>query len=185
MKKLMTIIYTLIFIVILGAFLFPVFARPGIYSHRPTAHANMKQLGTGFLIYAVDYDERLPNATSQTTVKSQLNPYVKNDSLWDPIKDTTLPVKFNMNIAGTLSTDKPIGYPKADQTEITLAYALTDPKQKSQGAFITRQDSSAKFIRLPELFDSLQFQIDRTNVTLAPTDYIAPTSEELLKDQVK
>lgn len=183
MKQLMTFIYALIFIAILGVLLFPVFAGPG--SLRPAAYANMKQLGTGFLIYAVDYDERLPNATSQTTVKSQLNPYVKNDSLWEPIKETTFPVKFNLNIAGTLSTDKPIGYPKADQTEITLAYALTDPNQKIQGAFITRQDYSAIFVRLPELFDSLQFQFDRTGVTLAPTDYIAPRFEEVFKDQVK
>jgi hypothetical protein len=188
MKRILPFVYAILTTAILGAILFPFFARPSIYYHRTTSISKLKQLGTGHLIYAADYDERLPHSTSQTTIISQLNPYVKDDSLWDSVKDVSLPAKFNFNIAGALTTDKPIGYPKTDPTEITLLYALTDPKYKIQGAFQTRLDSSAKLIRLPELLDSLTLQFDRSGVTLAPPDYIAPTHEELqrqLKDQVK
>lgn len=188
MKRILPFVYVILIIAIVGALLYPFFAKPNIYEHRRTALSNLKQLGTGNLIYTADYDERLPNSTSQSTVISQLNPYVRNDSLWDSIRDVSLSVNFNFNIAGALTTGMPIGYPNTEPTKITLLYALTDPKYKIQGAFQTRLDSSAKLIRLPELFDSLTFQFDRSGITLAPPDYIAPTSEELeelFKDQVK
>ncbi len=47
-------------IAILAAILFPVFAKARDQARKTSCLSNMKQLGLGFLMYAQDYDERLP-----------------------------------------------------------------------------------------------------------------------------
>ncbi|HSV72286.1 MAG TPA: DUF1559 domain-containing protein [Chthonomonadales bacterium] len=47
-------------IAILAAILFPVFARAREQARRTSCLSNLKQISLGFLMYAQDYDERLP-----------------------------------------------------------------------------------------------------------------------------
>lgn len=47
-------------IAILAAILFPVFARAREQARKTSCLSNLKQLGLGFMMYAQDYDEKLP-----------------------------------------------------------------------------------------------------------------------------
>src|SRR5918994_5557325 len=47
-------------IAILAAILFPVFAQARAKARQSACLSNMKQLGTGLIMYAQDYDETLP-----------------------------------------------------------------------------------------------------------------------------
>ncbi len=47
-------------IAILAAILFPVFAQARAGARQATCLNNMKQIGTGLMMYAQDYDETLP-----------------------------------------------------------------------------------------------------------------------------
>src|SRR5437879_3696329 len=47
-------------IAILAAILFPVFAQARAKARQAACLSNMKQLGTGLMMYAQDYDETLP-----------------------------------------------------------------------------------------------------------------------------
>src|SRR5690349_20614264 len=49
-------------IAILAAILFPVFAQAREKARQTACLSNMKQLGTAFMLYVQDYDERLPNS---------------------------------------------------------------------------------------------------------------------------
>lgn len=49
-------------IAILAAILFPVFAQAREKARQTSCLSNMKQLGTAFMMYTQDYDERLPNS---------------------------------------------------------------------------------------------------------------------------
>jgi prepilin-type N-terminal cleavage/methylation domain-containing protein/prepilin-type processing-associated H-X9-DG protein len=70
-------------IAILAAILFPVFASAKLAAKKTVDLSNMKQVGTGFLLYANDYDDRFPltsfpTATNSWAIRTQ--PYVKS---WD------------------------------------------------------------------------------------------------------
>jgi prepilin-type N-terminal cleavage/methylation domain-containing protein/prepilin-type processing-associated H-X9-DG protein len=77
-------------IAILAAILFPVFAKAREKARQTSCLSNVKQLGVGLMMYAQDYDERLP-ATYQRGVAGEdwplvswrmmINPYVKNAQL--------------------------------------------------------------------------------------------------------
>lgn len=73
-------------IAILAAILFPVFARARESARATTCRSNLKQLGSAFMMYIQDYDEKLPRIwtgnsdirTGITNWGSALLPYVKN-----------------------------------------------------------------------------------------------------------
>lgn len=72
-------------IAILAAILFPVFARARENARKATCGSNEKQLATGILMYAQDYDERLPlvyddgaGAQNRSIWAEKVAPYVKN-----------------------------------------------------------------------------------------------------------
>src|SRR3954464_8321432 len=78
-------------IAILTAILFPVFAQAREKARQAACLSNMKQLGTGLMIYVQDYDEVLPftgftyiqgvsvNDLRQPKWMDVLQPYAKND----------------------------------------------------------------------------------------------------------
>jgi prepilin-type N-terminal cleavage/methylation domain-containing protein/prepilin-type processing-associated H-X9-DG protein len=81
-------------IAILAAILFPVFAQAREAARKTTCLSNLRQLGTGLMMYAQDFDETLP-ASSFAAVPGQsinsirnpkwadvIQPYVKNDQLF-------------------------------------------------------------------------------------------------------
>jgi prepilin-type N-terminal cleavage/methylation domain-containing protein len=79
-------------IAILAAILFPVFARARESARRAACLSNMKQVTTGVLMYAQDYDEVLPfmDGTGRTNYAvdpraiwiNGTMPYVKNAAVW-------------------------------------------------------------------------------------------------------
>jgi prepilin-type N-terminal cleavage/methylation domain-containing protein/prepilin-type processing-associated H-X9-DG protein len=88
MKKAFTLIELLVviaIIAILAAILFPVFAQAKAAAKRTTALSSVKQISTGWQIYASDYDDRAINVSSggaqgvhRTDFWVVMQPYVKN-----------------------------------------------------------------------------------------------------------
>ena len=71
-------------IAILAAILFPVFARARENARKSTCQSNLKQWGTGAMMYAQDYDERFPKHGARCSTGNdpcqlyKLDPYLKN-----------------------------------------------------------------------------------------------------------
>jgi len=80
-------------IAILAAILFPVFAQAREKARATMCLSNLKQIGLGFMMYAQDYDEVLPNShycTDGTSScvealkvrwRNAISPYIKNDQI--------------------------------------------------------------------------------------------------------
>jgi prepilin-type N-terminal cleavage/methylation domain-containing protein/prepilin-type processing-associated H-X9-DG protein len=77
-------------IAILAAILFPVFARAREKARQTSCLSNVKQIGLGLLMYAQDYDERLPGTYQKETAadwpllkwSTLMAPYVKNSQIF-------------------------------------------------------------------------------------------------------
>jgi prepilin-type N-terminal cleavage/methylation domain-containing protein/prepilin-type processing-associated H-X9-DG protein len=80
-------------IAILAAILFPVFAQARERARSVSCLSNIKQLGTGLMMYVQDYDETMPAAfatvapingggTNAIPYDQQLMPYIKNNQLF-------------------------------------------------------------------------------------------------------
>jgi prepilin-type N-terminal cleavage/methylation domain-containing protein/prepilin-type processing-associated H-X9-DG protein len=75
-------------IAILASILFPVFARAREKARQANCLSNMKQLGTGILMYAQDYDEKYPPVLQkegvdwQYSIVDRLDPYLKSRGIW-------------------------------------------------------------------------------------------------------
>src|SRR5205809_4296461 len=71
-------------IAILAAILFPVFAQARERARMTTCVSNMRQIGTGLMMYVQDYDETYPfiRFTSDTSWiwKNAIQPYMKNQA---------------------------------------------------------------------------------------------------------
>lgn len=72
---------------ILAAILFPVFAQAREKARQISCASNQRQLGTAILMYAQDYEERLPLAAypvgvSFVTWHDLLDPYTRNRQIW-------------------------------------------------------------------------------------------------------
>ena len=103
-------------IAILAAILFPVFAKAREKARQASCLSNLKQIGLGLMMYAQDFDERLP-ATYQWMVwgnnwplyswRGAMYPYVKNSQLFvcpsdsspgnDPSPNSLGPVSYAAN----------------------------------------------------------------------------------------
>lgn len=70
-------------IAILAAILFPVFARAREKARQSACTSNLKQLALGCLMYAQDYDERMPPRyyTGYNWLDYLVQPYIKNAQL--------------------------------------------------------------------------------------------------------
>jgi prepilin-type processing-associated H-X9-DG protein len=76
-------------IAILAAILFPVFAQAREKARQAACLSNMKQIGTGTMMYVQDYDETYPLRYTaaringrQTTWKDMVQPYIKNEQVY-------------------------------------------------------------------------------------------------------
>lgn len=70
-------------IAILAAILFPVFAQAREAARKSSCQSNLKQIGSGIMMYVQDYDERFPTVRSANTNAFQdwrqsIFPYTKN-----------------------------------------------------------------------------------------------------------
>jgi hypothetical protein len=61
---------------------FGIFQLARIRARNSASVSNLKQLGTALLIYAQDYDERLPPVADAGSARELLNPYVKNEQIF-------------------------------------------------------------------------------------------------------
>ncbi len=107
MKKhgftLIELLVVIAIIAILAAILFPVFARAREKARQATCLSNAKQIGLGFMMYAQDYDERIPNyrhdypgrtAAYWTVLWPMLiQPYIKNMQVYYCPSDPDAPTR--------------------------------------------------------------------------------------------
>lgn len=97
-KKGFTLIELLVVIAIialLAAILFPVFARARENARRSSCQSNLKQVGLGFMQYAQDYDEAMPQPISFPSSggvwecwQSRLAPYIKSSQVFQCPSDS-------------------------------------------------------------------------------------------------
>ncbi|RYF36074.1 MAG: DUF1559 domain-containing protein, partial [Cytophagaceae bacterium] len=83
MKRAFTLVEAVIVVagvVILAAFLWPVFERARGSQRRDSCQSNLKQMGLGFMQYIRDYDEKLPSARTIALKgwADVLQPYIKS-----------------------------------------------------------------------------------------------------------
>ncbi len=74
--------------------------QPGLQqdSDLTQAQNNVKALGVSIMMYATDYDDRLPYAASTEAIKRQVYPYCKKMSLWKhPVRGEVL---YNTSLSG-------------------------------------------------------------------------------------
>src|ERR1051326_4831617 len=87
-------------IAILAAILFPVFAQARESARMSSCLSNLKQIGTGTMMYVQDYDEKYPNTIawgrmwtgvwvanpaqpdSLRYLPDLIDPYIKNKDIW-------------------------------------------------------------------------------------------------------
>ncbi len=88
-------------IAILAAILFPVFARAREKARQSSCLSNIKQIGTGVLMYVQDYDQRFPLAVWYGAAAQWYNsvrPYVQNEQIF--YCPTQMPLNDPPTIAG-------------------------------------------------------------------------------------
>src|SRR5215208_5366699 len=110
-------------IAILAAILFPVFAQARLRAHLATCVSNLHQMGTAMLMYAQDYDERMP--ITQTNLKAfygnqantdydlrwnygftVIQPYIKNTKIYDdPVCDVWAESPATAKLPDAISVD--------------------------------------------------------------------------------
>src|ERR1044072_7200814 len=86
-------------IAILAAILFPVFAQAREKARQATCLSNLKQIGTGVVMYVQDYDEIYPlsqyftggpaGSGHQVSWQAEVYPYIKNDTAFRSASGTT------------------------------------------------------------------------------------------------
>lgn len=101
-------------IAILAAILFPVFARAREAARATSCASNLKQLGTAFIMYVQDYDERfMPGGQAAGTCPlDRLQPYTKNRQIWvcpsddnAAVRAMTSPLNVSYNINNQIAGD--------------------------------------------------------------------------------
>jgi prepilin-type N-terminal cleavage/methylation domain-containing protein len=131
-------------IAILGAILFPVFAQAREKARQAACLSNGKQIATGLMMYAQDYDERLPRWWTPTggqnnqarDWKNDIEPYVKN---WDiyrcPSRNTQWP-GYGYN--AFFATDTGVAMPTIQFTTRQLLVADVRPEQPNGKTAVDR-----------------------------------------------
>lgn len=108
-------------IAILAAILFPVFAQAREAARKTACLNNLKQMGTGLLMYSQDFDEELPPAwigypavpfPGQARWMDVVQPYVKNTQIFSCPSSTAkyAPVPSGGTVNGSGVADKNGGY---------------------------------------------------------------------------
>ncbi|MCW3061075.1 MAG: prepilin-type N-terminal cleavage/methylation domain [Capsulimonas sp.] len=69
-------------IAILAAILFPVFAQAREKARQAACLSNMKQIGTGMMMYTQDYDESIVPSSNSTSWPTMIYSYIKNTQVF-------------------------------------------------------------------------------------------------------
>lgn len=132
-------------------------------SSAATALANIKQLGIGLSILAVDYDDNLPYVESTAHLYKIAEPYLKNLQLTKSLNPSGGRLLFNISLAGvnTFSIEEP--------SETPLVY---DEKPWPDGRrLVFFADGSAKFLSALEwgmVVPNLKLNLPRKGKPLKP-----------------
>jgi prepilin-type N-terminal cleavage/methylation domain-containing protein len=114
-------------VAILAAILMPVFARAREKARQGSCQSNTKNLATAILMYAQDYDERLPAGSRTTAIGAirwggQIQPYVKNLQIF------TCPSANQFTYGGVSGPTGGYGYNACTLNNISLA-EITKPAE--------------------------------------------------------
>jgi len=159
-----------VFFILLAHSMIHVFNSAKIAAARSQALSNVKSTSYAIFIYSTDFDDRLPNATSMPTLRAQTKSYTgeNGDIHWKSDIDF-LANTFNFNLSGVkIASIAPID---SDQVEHVLLYRI--PRGNAHRPMVARLDTSTKSMKIEQLLQSLQIQYNRTDITLAPADYLA------------
>lgn len=109
-------------IAILAAILFPVFAKAREAARKTACINNLKQIGTGIMMYAQDYDETLPSAPFANAPAGLWNTPTWNNYGWSYAFILLDPYIKNTQVFGCPSSRKQMVGP-APQINMTYAYS--------------------------------------------------------------
>lgn len=174
MKTFLKFSAAVIAIAIIAALVFPVYVNHHPPSPKSHLMSNMKQIGTGLMIYTLDYDGLLPNTQTRDQLITALEPYTKNPRLFEPVQENFhLPFEFNSNLAG-VQIDLPQGIPLRDKqnfmspSEAVMLYSIITRKGEPP-AILTYADTSTRPLPKQEPFNPVLIfgpQFDRGNTKL-------------------
>ncbi len=164
MRKGFTLIELLVviaIIAILAAILFPVFARAREKARQTSCLSNLKEIGLGILMYAQDYDEKLPRSGGYRSFTElsdpigrcywfmQTVPYIKNSQIFScPSYDN------NRVYSGGTSGPHPDFPDGVNYSYNTYANTLAIAKIKHPTAFGLCVDGTNNYWRLQRAPDS-------------------------------
>lgn len=133
-------------IAILAAILFPVFSQARERARSVSCLSNLKQIGTGWLMYAQDYDERMPSAFAYSVEDGWLQYWYGR-------------TKYDSSIAARVTDHtKGLIFPYTKSTQIFGCLTLQDPENRtsygvSSAAYYyaegTKNDGSANYVGVP------------------------------------
>lgn len=154
---------------VLVALLFPLFAQPKTTNDK--IGSTYDRIAQSLSIYAADYDEIFPPATSEVSFRVLVFPYIKASYVF-----TAMPYSgathFNFNLAGVSMSAPPYpGTHSVSQDHIVLTYAR-NPKERDQ-FFVYFLSNRRGILTNEQLLKALQPQFDRKGVKLFPSDYLA------------
>jgi len=118
-------------IAILAAIIFPVFAKAREKARQTACQSNLKQIATGFMMYAQDYDEVMPPWTVQPCTTQNfwftnlyywlVNPYIKNGTT----PDDPSGVSSSANAGGALLGVWSCPSAKAQKSDASTTYGYS------------------------------------------------------------
>jgi prepilin-type N-terminal cleavage/methylation domain-containing protein/prepilin-type processing-associated H-X9-DG protein len=108
-------------IAILAAILFPVFAQARDSARQTTCLNNLKQLGTGLMMYAQDYDENMPAWPFRSGAGGLFNDTRFKDWSYSTWVDAVMPYVKNQGVFACPNGPKLMVGPKGNQFVVNLA----------------------------------------------------------------
>jgi prepilin-type processing-associated H-X9-DG protein len=156
-KRLIEALAAMGILLVLAAVLFPLYGSTGHgYARKTHCLSNGKQLGLGMLLYASDYDERLPLAARWL---DDAYPYVKNGRLacpMSPTKQYGYAMHESLSEAALKEIEEPAGRMMLFESIALIPNAagdealLPNPGRHAGSNTIVYADGHAKGVKSPE-----------------------------------
>jgi hypothetical protein len=88
-----------------AAMMVPVAAQAHVAAQATANLSNVKQLSLGMLLYQSDWDDKFPYVQDTESLRPILDPYLKNNNLWQVIGNPGSRFLFNMSLSGSTVTE--------------------------------------------------------------------------------
>lgn len=141
------------FCILLAAVLVPVFAQARKAAHTTKSLSNVKQIGTGMLMYAADYNDVFPKADNWQT---GVMPYLKDPELFIPPYPTEPGgYAFNKSLSSfnSATLDNPFRTPlvfESSQAGENLSGGVEILRKIDKRVVVGHADSSARRYEVPD-----------------------------------